>query len=173
MTIHSGTGEYSEMLSIITIWDGHRELGELRTKCIKRVKKVYPSIEFGCISKTKNLPSEIDTIISWEGVEEELWNKWFVKSNEPKVLSDYFRYLYLSKNPYTLYIDTDIYVNEPIEESEYMAKYGGDYCAVWNGNQCSFFEYIVNMRKDNGNLSSISELYPHDCGNLSKYLSHN
>lgn len=160
-------------INVLIIWDGQRELDSFRLECIKQIKKIYPDTKLTCISKNeKILPDYIDSVIKWEDAEEELWNTWFVKSQESKVLSDYFRYLYLAREPYTLYIDTDIYIHTQIEETEYIAKWGGDYCAIWNGNCCDFFKSIVGMRKSNGNLSSISKFYPHDCGDLSKYMSH-
>jgi len=162
------------MNNICIIWDDkEQKLSEFRLACIKRIKEVYPKVNLSCITKNKNLlTSIIDTHVDWGEIENEVWKKWYVKSIHPDLLSDYFRYLYLSKNPYTLYIDTDIYIHEPIQENDYLAKWKGDYCALWNGNETRFFEYIVNLRNGNGGLSNIAKHYPFDCGDLSRWMSH-
>lgn len=161
------------MDNILIIWDGEIELSQFRIDCIKRIKEIYPDVKLLCITKDdKLLPDVIDEYISWDLMEEKLWNKWFVKSHEAKVLSDYFRYLWLSENPYTLYLDTDIYIHEKFEESDYISKWENDYSALWNGNQCKFFEYIIGLRGANGSLTRLLKCYPKDCGDLGKYMSH-
>lgn len=158
---------------VLIIWDGGRQLDAFRLECIRRVKEVYPDVKLSCITKDADLlPEIIDEHVMWDFAEKKLWEKWFVKSKEAKTLSDYFRYLWLSENPHTLYIDTDIYLHEKIEETGYMAKWRDDYSAIWNGECCNFFNELVKRRTSNGNLAHLLSFYPHDCGDLGRFMTH-
>lgn len=161
------------MDNILIIWDGERKLDPFRLECIARAKEIYPNVKMSCITKDIDLlPKTIDKYLAWDEMLAKIWEKWCVRTKDITAMSDFFRYYYLSEHPHTLYIDTDVYIHKKIEEGNNIAKWGPDYSAIWNGNQCKFFEYVVGLRKSNDTLMSLLKLYPYDCGDLSKHMSH-
>ncbi len=91
------------MFNILFIWVGC-EIGAFNLGCISRAREVYPDAHFKIIT---------DQIMPFEWLEIIEAGKNEFKS--PQLYSDYRRIYYLSENPYTLYLDTDVYCLKPIE----------------------------------------------------------
>jgi len=160
---------------ILIVCDGIGDkLNEFKISCLKQMRAVYPETKIVCITKsTTAFPKNIiNEFIPWDEIEKTLWDDFYVYNNDPHILSGYIRFHYLSKNPYTLYLDTDIYLHEPIKETDGLGKFKGDYSALWNGTENDFFEYILHRRRGNGPLSQIMQFFPHNCMDLSKFMTH-
>ncbi len=144
---------------------------ELCTKYLNKMYKVYPDIEKICI--TDQDPFYDATILSKKEIIKKLIKvTGGCKNNSHVRFKEFCAWIYLSKNPYTLFMDIDIYWNKPFEFTDKIGIYGNDECCMWNGAHPEYFKKAFDNRRNDFMLNGCTEYLPNDRIDLSKYCTH-
>ena len=157
-------------MNILFIWDG-TELSDYRRECVLRAKKIYPDVHFVCILKG-DWPFNGFECIEWDGIKKEIIKRYGIGVDETRPFSEYARFMYLSENPFTLYLDTDIYCIKKMIEVHKTGYWKTDICALWNGNNTAIFHEVVKNRKTNNILAHCAAMLPGDSIDLKPYCIH-
>jgi len=161
------------MEKILFIWISEKTLDGFRLDCLKRAKKIYENVQLILITNLKKgCPEEVDTILPIDYYLGLLWKEYGIKTPDIITQTNFTRYYYLSKNPNTLYLDTDIYLQRKIEVNDYIGRYGKDISAVFNGNELSFFDNLIRLRNSNNSTENLKSFFPQDAIDLSRWMTH-
>jgi hypothetical protein len=135
-------------MDILFIWTGSKiPLYEWRTRCIRRAVEIYPEANFKVITTLKGF-FNMEIIDAVELNKEMAEYKLDVHSGV--MFSDYARYYWLSKNPNTLYIDTDVWCVKPMPEIEGSGNC--NYWMIWNGNNTEIMKELLDTHDYRGSL---------------------
>lgn len=154
-------------LSILFIWV-QNEIGQFNLFCMARARKVYPDADFKIITDQK-VPFNWMDKISPENLD----------FKSPKLFSDYARILYLSENPFTLYIDCDVYCLNPVPIDRPGAA---KIWAIYNFDRLSLMREILGYLRTkpspfyygnilNGAFNNINDYFIHRKKEINNYLT--
>ena len=163
------------MDSIFFTWHNKDPLTGFRAECVKKAREIYPDVKLVCISNLQDpLPGgTFDLVLPWDYYIEKIWKTYFIKNSSVMLQSDFIRYHYLSVNPHTLYLDTDIYLQKPISEVTYIGIFKRDISAIWNGQYTGFFDNLLRNARGGGISSGyLKGFFPYDCTDLSAFMTH-
>lgn len=170
-------------MNILLIWDGiswdhqPKPLTDLAKQYYKRIREVYPDATITWITKDPRSVVQGDEYENYYEYTTKAWDKYkyecsqdglnpMYSKEQPEWDTDFFRYMYLSEHPYTLYLDTDMYLLERIPETDRMMRWAGDVCAFWNGNETDVFQWLL----DNRSFTPVHDMHK-NFPRLSKFLN--
>lgn len=157
-------------MNVLFIWDGS-ELSDYRRECVLQAQRIYPEAHFVCILKG-DWPFDGFERIEWDGIKSKISDRYGVGIHATIPFSDYARFIYLSENKYTLYIDTDIYCIKRMEATPKTGYWKTDICALWSGGNSAVFHRAVKNRKSNNVLAHCAVMLPENSIDLKPYCIH-
>lgn len=127
--------------------------------CVEQAHRIYPDAEFHFVMDVKRLP--FDWMIH------EDWHQWKIRISEehpevqrhlfcPVVFTDWFRFGYLSENPYTLWLDCDAYLLTQLDGIP-SGKIGSRNIHIIYSNDCPGAIKAVFLKKREG-IVTLGEL---------------